>query len=227
MPAVIALVGDRDESVTAHRAIDACVARADPPVTARWVASPDAAQAAVEADGIWCVPASPYADTGSVLAAITHARVAGVPFLGTCGGYQHAIIEFARGVMGESDATSAELDPSAVDPLIVPLGCALRDTADRVLPEPGTRLAAIWGLGPHEPEYNCGFGVNPTRVDALVAAGLRVSARDDAGEPRGIELPGHAFFTGVAFQPERDALSGTLSPIVHAFFAAAGTRASV
>ena len=50
--------------------------------------------------GIWLVPASPYANERGALASITHARSRGVPFLGTCGGFQHALLEFARGVLG-------------------------------------------------------------------------------------------------------------------------------
>ena len=43
-----------------------------------------------EFNGIWCVPASPYANTASALDSIRYARERDVPFLGTCGGFQHA-----------------------------------------------------------------------------------------------------------------------------------------
>ena len=225
MAAWIAVVGDRDDAVTAHRAIDACVAAA-PDVRANWVPTPDARDGVRAADGVWCAPASPYADTEAALAAITHARTAGVPFLGTCGGYQHAIIEFARRVLGEPGATSAELDPVAPGPLIAPLGCALYDAADEVRPVPGTLLGEIWGDGPRTPEYNCGYGLDPGRAGDLAAAGLGVCARAVSGEPRAVELDGHPFFLGVAFQPEREALTGALSPIVAAFFRAAEEHAA-
>jgi CTP synthase (UTP-ammonia lyase) len=41
--------------------------------------------------GLWCVPGSPYRSMEGALLAIRHARESGVPFLGTCGGFQHAL----------------------------------------------------------------------------------------------------------------------------------------
>jgi CTP synthase len=46
-----------------------------------------------------------------------------------------------------------------------------------------------------------------------------VSARDDAGDVRAVELPGHPFFLGTLFQPERSALRGAEHPLVTAFVA--------
>jgi CTP synthase (UTP-ammonia lyase) len=34
------------------------------------------------------------------LLAIRHARESAIPFLGTCGGFQHAVLEYARNVLG-------------------------------------------------------------------------------------------------------------------------------
>ena len=35
---------------------------------------------------------------------------------------------------------------------------------------------------------------------------MSITGVDDAGEPRAIELDGHPFFVGTAYQPERSAL---------------------
>ena len=59
-----------------------------------WVATPEPERdPALLAgyDAIWCVPGSPYASMAGALAAIRFAREQGVPFLGTCGGFQHAL----------------------------------------------------------------------------------------------------------------------------------------
>ena len=64
-------------------------------------------------DGIWCVPGSPYANTDGALDAIRVARERRVPFLGTCGGFQHALLEYAGAVWGVPSPAHAELDPSA------------------------------------------------------------------------------------------------------------------
>jgi CTP synthase len=52
------------------------------------------------------------------LDAIRWARETGRPFLGTCGGFQHALIEFARNVLGIKDADSTEMNPNTPNPVI-------------------------------------------------------------------------------------------------------------
>src|SRR3954462_13828683 len=47
-----------------------------------------------EFGGIWIGPGSPYTSMDGALAAIRLAREGGIPLLGTCGGFQHIIIEF-------------------------------------------------------------------------------------------------------------------------------------
>ena len=55
------------------------------------------------------------------------------------------------------------------------------------------------------------------------AAGLRVSAMNEAGDVRGIELEGHLFFVAVLFQPERAALAGRTPPLIAEFLRACAT----
>ena len=52
---------------------------------------------------------------------------------------------------------------------------------------------------------------------ALLPEPLRVSAEDNAGEVRAVELDEHPFFVATLFQPERAALRDRLPPLVHAF----------
>lgn len=51
---------------------------------------------------------SPYADDAAAYEAVRWARERDVPFLGTCGGLQYAVIEYFRNVLGVSDASHAE-----------------------------------------------------------------------------------------------------------------------
>ena len=67
-------------------------------------------------DGIWCVPGSPYANTNGVLDAIRVARERGARSSARCGGFQHALLEYAGAVWGVAAPAHAELDPSAADP---------------------------------------------------------------------------------------------------------------
>lgn len=52
--------------------------------------------------------------------AIQWAREQQVPFLGTCAGFQFALIEYSRNVLQARNTAHAETDPTAPDPLIAP-----------------------------------------------------------------------------------------------------------
>src|SRR6266478_2757884 len=101
----VGLIGDYSPDVVAHRAIPLALGmaseRAGREVGFEWLPTDALASDAVRAedyDGLWCVPASPYVSMEGALNAITYARESGTPFLGTCGGFQHALIEYARNV---------------------------------------------------------------------------------------------------------------------------------
>src|SRR5687767_1972612 len=223
----IALIGDYDAAATAHRAIPRALAAAADATgcTCEWEwrhtarLTGDLARKLSAFDGIWCVPASPYANTEGALAAIRIARESGVPFLGTCGGFQHALLEYARNVWGVAGAAHAELDPDAVDPVIAPLACSLVEQSGEIVFTPGTRLAAIYGAPSAVEAYHCRYGLNPKY--SRVPGPLTIAARDGAGDPRAIELAGPSFFIATLFQPERVALAGRSHPLVNAFVAAA------
>lgn len=95
----IGLVGDRNDSVPAHVAIPLALENAAAAVgiaaAYEWVPTQRIRSASRVAayDGLWCVPASPYRSMEGALLAIRCAREGRIPFLGTCGGFQHAIIE--------------------------------------------------------------------------------------------------------------------------------------
>jgi CTP synthase (UTP-ammonia lyase) len=69
--------------------------------------------------------------------------------------------------------------------------------------------------------YQCAFGLNPKYVQELEAAGLRFTAKDDEGEIRALELPGHPFFLATLFQFELAALANHTPKVAVAFLRAA------
>jgi CTP synthase (UTP-ammonia lyase) len=219
----IGLVGDHDPSVTAHRAIPlalrACGQSLGTEVAPTWLPT-DAIQstAACEGfDGLWCVPASPYRSMAGALLAIRHAREQRVPFLGTCGGFQHAVLEYARNVLGWADAEHAETAPDAARTVVAPLACSLVEVSDAVHLLPGTRIAAAYGASQAREGYHCRYGINPDFREALMGGALNASALDPAGDVRAVEFDGHPFFVATLFQPERAALQGQVPPLVQAF----------
>jgi CTP synthase (UTP-ammonia lyase) len=215
----IAVVGDRDLAHRTHRELDAELARMPVGLDAAWLPSPRAAEAA-EADAIWVAPGTPYADDDAVLAAIGRAVDDGTPLLGTCGGFQYAVLALAR--RAGLAAAHAESEPDAVDPLIERLACSLYGEEREVTCVPGTRLAAICGTEPFTGFHFCGFGLAPARVAALAAAGVVNTARAPDAGVEGIELPGHPFFLATLFQPQVGALDGRpRHPLVAALIGAA------
>ncbi|HUF75508.1 MAG TPA: hypothetical protein VMM35_04485 [Longimicrobiales bacterium] len=228
----VGLIGDRDDAHVAHRAIPRALSlvaeAAGQEVVPEWIGteSIDAAGPALSGyHALWCVPASPYRHTAGAIAAIRFAREAGVPFLGTCGGFQHALLECAESLWGVAGATHAELEPGATDPVIAPLSCALVEKSGRVRFAPGSRLAAAYARLWAEEEYHCSYGLSPSYGPRLDSGPLRATAWDDEGDVRGIELEGHPFFVATLFQPERAGLRGAAPPIVGALVAAARVEA--
>ena len=219
-----AIVGDRDDTIIAHQAVPAALAFASPEATIEWVPTEEitSPERLSGFDGIWVAPGSPYRSMEGALTAIRHARTTGLPFLGTCGGFQHAILEYARNVLGWSDAAHAESDPGVGRPVISALECALVEATARVHLAPGSRIAQIYGEATVQATYRCRYGLNPEFRAAILGGALRVTAED--GDARAIELSDHPFFIATLWQPERAALAGYRVPLADAFVAAARAR---
>lgn len=228
----LVLVGDRDEAITAHRAIplalDLASQALDQPLQARWLATDEIGDgnALHAAHGVWCVPGSPYRSMDGALRAIRQARESGQPFLGTCGGFQHAVVEYARHVLGWVDAEHEETAGAGERRVIHHLACELVEQHERLAPLPGTRLHAVYEGQPFSEGYRCRFGLNPDFVAALTAGPLKAAAQGPAGDVRAVELAGHPFFVAALFQPERQALQGNLPGLVRAWVEAAAVRAA-
>ncbi|WP_172731373.1 CTP synthase C-terminal region-related (seleno)protein [Pluralibacter gergoviae] len=225
-PLRIALVGDVNPDVIAHKAIplaiDDAAAVLALTVEYEWLATRDiqSADALSGFNAVWVVPASPYQNADGAFIAIRHARENGLPFLGTCGGFQHAIIEYARNVLGWEDAAHAETD-SEGRMVIAPLACSLVEKSDVIELRPNTLIAKAYGRESIEEGYHCNYGIAPEFAAGLEAGPLRVSGWDEEGEIRAVELTTHPFFVATLFQHERNALAGRPAPLVHAFLRAA------
>jgi CTP synthase (UTP-ammonia lyase) len=225
----IALVGDRSANVRAHAriptVIEALLQRDGIALDAYWIATPDVAACDLgRFDAIWLVPGSPYESADGAIAAVRTARERRIPFLGTCGGFQYALLEFARNVCGLSAVENAEVAPEADEHLIVQLECSLKGHEESVMIVPGTRAAEISGPGRRTERYHCDYGLNAAYLERLSEAGLRFSGFDDSGQVRIAELPGHPFFVGTLFQPELHGDGTQPHPIIVAMAAAASKR---
>lgn len=223
----IALVGDYNPQVLAHQAIQRSFELGkeaglliEPAWTGTETVKPGDDSALKQFRGIWCVPASPYRNTDGALWGIQFARTSGVPFLGTCGGYQHALLEYARNVLGLKEADHAEINSQASLPLLSRMQCTLVEKSQKVFVTSSGRFREIYGADAGIEGYHCSYGLNRAFEHLFNGSELEVVSRSEDGEARAVMLRGHPFFVGTHFQPERAAMKRSLHPVVHAFFEA-------
>jgi CTP synthase (UTP-ammonia lyase) len=219
----IALIGDYDPQVTAHQAIPVALGlvaeHLNRTVQFEWLPTEQihADTPLGEFDGFWCVPASPYKSEDGALRAIRFAREQQRPFLGTCGGFQHAVLEFSRNVLGWTDAEHGETSPESERAVLTPLTCSLVEAVDSIYLVPGSLIAKAYETSQIREGYRCRFGVNPLFEQQLLSDRLHAVGHDSSGDLRAIELKDHRFFVATLFQPERAALKGQMPPLVRAF----------
>jgi CTP synthase (UTP-ammonia lyase) len=219
----IALIGDYDPQVTAHQAIPVALGLVaehfGQTLQLEWLAT-DQIHADTQLqhfDGFWCVPASPYKSEAGALRAIRFAREQRRPFLGTCGGFQHAVLEYSRNVLGWADAEHGETSPESARAMLTPLTCSLVEAVDGIHLRPGSLIANAYETSEIHEGYRCRYGVNPQFERELLSNRLQAVGHDRSGDLRALELKGHPFFVATLFQPERAALKGQMPPLVRAF----------
>jgi CTP synthase (UTP-ammonia lyase) len=226
MSTSLAIFADFDPGSKSHIATNEAVAHSAAglglAVETRWIATteldqPKGLKRLEEFDGFWIGPGSPYASMDGALAAIRMARERGIPLLGTCGGFQHIVIEYARNVLGFADAQHEESAPDASRLFISRLACSLVGRTMTIAFEPASKLAAIYGRTSAQEEYLCNFGVNPNYVTTLRSRALRVVGSDSEGAIRAVELAGHPFFIGPLFLPQHVSTAALPHPLVSAF----------
>jgi CTP synthase (UTP-ammonia lyase) len=225
----VAILGEFSPTFEPHALTDAAIEHAaaalGATIHAEWISTLTIDVRALGAfSGIWVAPGSPYLDMARTLQAIRYARVHGVPCLGTCGGMQHMILEYARNVLGHRDAQHAEYDPYASDLFVSRLACSLAGREMQLELRPGSRVAHAYGGTRAVERYYCDFGINPERVPELCSGPLQVVGSDAEGAIRVVELPGHPFFVGTLYVPQARSRPGSPHPLIVAFLRAAAAR---
>ncbi|MGZ4726302.1 MAG: glutamine amidotransferase-related protein [Acidimicrobiales bacterium] len=226
----VAVIGERVGSLEPQETIEPALLHAAealgiPAPTVRWVdtdtlARDGAAEHLSGADAVWCAPGSPYRSLDGALEGIRFARERGVPFIGTCAGFQHAVIEVARHVAGISEADHQEYGREGGDLVIHELLCSLvgQRLDVRVVDDV---LATMYGAAQVEERYYCRFGLDPVYVPQLEAAGLLVAGVDVADDqPRVMRLVDHPFFVITLFVPQTSSRTGAPHPLVTALLGA-------
>jgi len=236
----IGILGDFNADFRSHHATNDSLQHAakklDMKVESEWLptpslTTPDAEKKLETFDGLWASPGSPYKSFDGMLKGIEFARRRDWPFLGTCGGFQYAFIEFARNVLNIKDADTAENNSGSKNVVIYPVACAVPDRKNNApklsgaVPEiklrPGSYLQSFYNKDTVTEEFFCNFEINPDFEWTTMEAGFPVVARGPEGEIRAIESPTHRFYVATLFQPQLSSAEKRPHPLILAFVQAA------
>lgn len=165
-------------------------------------------------DGLWIAPGSPYKNMLNTLCAIQYARENDVPLLGTCGGFQHIVLEIALNLLGYTQIAQEGFDPYANDLFISALSCHLVGREMQLSFVEGSQVASYYGTTSATEKYYCTFGVNPAYIDELKKAPINIVGSDAEGEVRVIELPQNRFFVATLFVPQMQSSVNKPHPLI-------------
>lgn len=148
------------------------------------------------------------------ITAIKYAREHDIPMLGICLGMQLAVVDFARNVLGLSDANSSEFAPECGSPVIhwmadqrgnIQMGGTMRLGAYPCDIKPDTRLADAYGAANTEVQerHRHRYEFNNSYRERFENAGVVFSGLSPDGRlVEAMEIPDKRFFIGVQFHPE-------------------------
>ena len=221
----VGIIGDYDPDKPSHKATDTTLEHAAESLVAlvetEWLPTELLEERATEEekrfDAFWCAPGSPYKSMRGAVEMIKVVRESKK----LCGGFQHAVIEYAINVLGIANAAHTEYEPDAQDPFIAPLSCSLAGRSGQVELSPDSKVHGFYSQTETEEEYRCNFGLASGSKKLLEAGGLRVSGMDQNGEARVVELPDHDFCVATLFVPQMRSADGNPHPLVVAFLQAA------
>ncbi len=140
--------------------------------------------------------------------AIRYARENNIPYLGLCLGFQLAVIEYTRSVVGIPDATSEEMGPGSHVIAILPeqedvvdLGGTMRLGDCTVNLKEGTRIFDLYGRREVVERHRHRYEVNPEFIEGIEEAGL-VFSGTCGNRMEVCEIRDHPFFLATQFHPE-------------------------
>ncbi len=153
--------------------------------------------------------------------AVRYARERRIPYLGICLGMQLAIVEYARHVLGMSDANSTEFNRATTHPVIALItewqdqmhglqqrdagaafGATMRLGGQPVQLTAGSLARELYGRDTVSERHRHRYEFNNGYLDEFRRAGLTFSGFSGDGLVEIIELGSHPWFVATQFHPE-------------------------
>ena len=236
----VALVGKYTELPDAYKSINESFIHAGASnhckvkvhyVAAESITRENVAEKLGNVSGVFVAPGSGNRGFEGKLEAVRYARENNVPFFGVCLGMESAVVEFARNVLGMSDAHSREMDPQTKNPVV-----DIMEEQKKVMAKDGTmrlggfactlksgsKSAAAYGKESIVERHRHRFEFNSKYLDQFEKAGMiAVGTNPETGLVEAVELKNHPWFVGVLFNPEYHSTVATPAPLFVAFVAAA------
>lgn len=166
-----------------------------------------------------------------MISSIRYARENNIPFLGLCLGMQLSIVEYARHIVGFTDAHSVELDPSTNHPVInlmedqngvEDIGGTLRLGAYPCVLTEGSKARELYGTETISERHRHRYEVNNYYRDDLTKAGMLLSGLSPDGRiVEMVEVPDHPWFVATQAHPEFKSRPNHPHPLFKGFLGAA------
>lgn len=182
-------------------------------------------------DGIIVAPGFGSRGIDGKIETIQYARTRGVPFFGICLGMQCAVIEFARNVIGLTDAHSTEIQEYTPDPVIdlmaeqksiQNMGGTMRLGAYPCGLTPGSHAFNAYGTTSIEERHRHRYEFNNAYLERFESLGMVATGKNpDSGLVEIVEIPDLPYFVATQFHPEYASTVETPHPLFSAFVKAA------
>ena len=197
------------------------------PVHSEYITEDNVEEKLAGMDGILIAPGFGERGLEGKIKAVRYARERKVPFFGICLGMQMAVVEYARNVLGLSDAMTTEVEANTANPVIDLMadqktttvkGGTMRLGAYKCQLEEDSLAYRIYGKPLISERHRHRYELNNDYVERLNTAGMRITGcNPETGLAEIVEIPTHPFFIGVQFHPEYKSTPENPQPIFVAF----------
>jgi len=174
-------------------------------------------------DGIFAAP-TPFSSLEGFYNSVKYARESNTPWISACGGTQYAIIEYARNVLGISDAEHVENDPHCTLKFVNYLPDCYRVSNDGDLKKfeitliENSQSSHIYQSTKIKENFFANYMLDSKYYEKMYSTNLKLTGfYEESNTPCLIELEDHSFFIGALFQPQMSSSIEKPHPLITQF----------